>query len=115
MLREYLAKEEDRSMLISSHISTDLEGLCDEIYMIHEGRIVLHEDTDVILGEYAILKVNDSMYEKLDKSYLLAQQKTAYGYVCLTTEKQYYRENYPDMVIENGSIDDLIVMMASEK
>ena len=42
LLREYMEENEERSILISSHISTDLEGLCDDIYMIHEGQIVLH-------------------------------------------------------------------------
>lgn len=115
MLREYLAKGENRSMLISSHISSDLEGLCDEIYMIHNGQIILHEDTDTILGEYGVLKISEAVYEKLDKAYLLKIKKTPYGYDCLTREKQYYHENYPDIIIENGSIDDLIIMMGSEK
>lgn len=43
----------ERSILISSHISSDLESLCDDIYMIHEGHIVLHEETDVLLSDYA--------------------------------------------------------------
>ena len=57
MLREYLARDSERTLLISSHISSDLEGLCDDIYMIHDGKVVLHEDTDVILGEYGVLRV----------------------------------------------------------
>lgn len=111
MIREYLAQDTQRSLLISSHISSDLEGICDDIYMIHNGRIVLHEDTDAILGEYAILKINENMYNKIEKQYLLATEKTSYGYACLTKEKQFYQESYPEIVIEKGSIDDLIVMM----
>ena len=48
LLREYMEADPNRSILISSHISSDLESLCDDIYMIHEGRIVLHEETDVL-------------------------------------------------------------------
>ncbi len=47
LLREYM-ETEGRSILISSHISSDLESLCDDIYMIDKGRIVLHENTDVL-------------------------------------------------------------------
>ncbi len=115
MLRNYLEEDESRSILITSHISSDLEGLCDDIYMIHEGKVILHEDTDVLLGEYAVLKVTDAMHEKMDRQYILKEKKTSFGYECLTGEKQFYAENYPDMVIENGSIDDLIVMLASEE
>ena len=52
LLREYIAEDESRSILISSHISGDLEGICDDLYMIHQGKIVFHEDTDVLLGSY---------------------------------------------------------------
>lgn len=111
MLREYMEEDESRSILISSHISTDLEGLCDDIYMIHNGKIILHEDTDVLMGEYGLLKVSDEQYQKLDKEHLLKIKRENYGYACLTNQKQYYRENYPEIVIENGNLDEAITMM----
>lgn len=109
MLREYM-EQEDRAILISSHISSDLEGLCDDIYFIHEGEIVLHEDTDVLLSDYASLKVSEAQYEKLDKTYLISSVKESYGYHCLTDQKQFYLENYPDVVVEKGCIDDIIML-----
>ena len=110
MLQEYMANGQ-RSILISSHISTDLENLCDDLYMIHDGRIIMHEDTDVLLSEYAVLKPSMEQYEKLDKQYLLRVKKESFGYRCLTNQRQYYAENYPDMVIEKGNIDEMILLM----
>ena len=110
MLQEYMANGQ-RSILISSHISTDLENLCDDLYMIHDGRIIMHEDTDVLLSEYAVLKPSMEQYEKLDKQYLLKVKKESFGYRCLTNQRQYYAENYPDMVIEKGNIDEMILLM----
>lgn len=110
LLREYMEKE-GRAILISSHISADLEGFCDDLYMIDEGEIILHEDTDILLSDYAILKVTKEQFNKLDKAWLLRVAKEKYGYSCLTNQKQYYQENYPDIVIEKGSIDELILMM----
>lgn len=109
MLREYM-EQEGRSILISSHISTDLESFCDDIYLIDEGKIVLHEDTDILLSSYGILKVTPEQYEKLDKRHLLSEKREDYGYRCLTGEKRFYQENYPDVVVENGGIDELILM-----
>ncbi|MBP3460120.1 MAG: ABC transporter ATP-binding protein [Lachnospiraceae bacterium] len=109
MLREYM-EQEDRAILISSHISTDLEGLCDDIYFIHEGEIILHEDTDVLLSDYASLKVDEAQYKKLDKTYLISSLKESYGYRCLTDQKQFYLENYPDVIVEKGCIDDIIML-----
>lgn len=115
MLRAYLAQDNERSILISSHISSDLEGLCDDIYMIHQGKILLHEDTDTILGQYGILKVSEEEYEKLDKQYLVASKKESFGYSCLTNEKQFYLDNHPNIVVENGNIDNMIVIMLGGK
>lgn len=111
LLREFMEKDEDRSILISSHISGDLETLCDDVYMIHEGKIVLHEDTDVLLSDYAVLKMDERQYETLDKQYILRRRKESFGYSCLTNQKQYYLENYPKLAIIKGTIDEVITMM----
>lgn len=110
MLREYM-ETDGRAILISSHISSDLENFCDDIYMIDDGKIVLHEETDILTGEYGLLKVSEEQYEKLDKEYILRHKKEDFGYSCLTDQKQFYQENYPDIVVEKGSIDELIMMM----
>ncbi len=111
LLREFMEKEENRSILISSHISSDLESLCDDLYMIHEGKIIFHEDTDVLLGEYAVLKMDEEQYEKLDRRFILRSRKEAYGYSCLTGQKQYYTENYPEIVMEKSTIDYVMAML----
>lgn len=111
ILRGYLARNEKRSILITSHIATDLESICDDIYLIHQGRILLHEDTDVILSDYAVIKADEETFEKLDRRYLLTARKEGAMYKCLTKEKAFYTENYPDLIVENGGIDDLILMM----
>lgn len=111
MLRDYMAEDESRSILISSHISSDLEGLCDDLYLIEQGKMVLHEETDVLLSDYGVLKVNEAQFEKLDRRYLLCWKKEAFGYQCLTKERQYYLENYPEIVVEKSNIDDVLVLM----
>ena len=104
MLQEYM-KTEERSILISSHISSDLEGICDDVYMIDKGRIVMHEDTDVILGSYGLIKATRSQFEKLDKTYIIDSFEEQFGYNCITNQKQFYVENYPDVVVENCGLD----------
>lgn len=110
-LREYMEEDPKRSILISSHISSDLEHLCDDIYVIHKGKIVLHEEMDVLLEEYGILKVSEKQYETLDQTYILGKKKENFGWMCLTREKQYYRENYPEIVVENGTLDQVILVL----
>lgn len=111
LLREYMEEDEQRSILISSHISSDIESLCDDIYLISNGGIIFHEDTDVLLNDYGLLKLDQQQYEHIDKTYIFRRKKEYFGYSCLTNQKQFYKENYPDIVIEKGSVDDLISMM----
>jgi ABC-2 type transport system ATP-binding protein len=115
ILREYLAQDDEVSLLISSHISSDLEGLCDDIYLIDEGRLLLHEQTDELLDKYGVIKADEETFEKLEKDHILAYKKEKFGYSLFTDEKEYYRENYPDLIIENGNIDDLILIMTGGK
>lgn len=110
LLREYMETEE-RGILISSHISSDLESICDDIYMIHDGRILFHEDTDVILSDYGILKVEDDAYESIDREFILCVKKENYGYCCLTNKRQFYEENYPALVAEKCGIDEIETML----
>lgn len=110
LLREYMEKD-GRSILISSHISADLEGFCDDVYLIDQGRIILHEETDNLLNRYGLLKVTPEQYAGLDQAYILKSRREDFGYSCLTDQKQFYVENYPNIVIERGRIDELIMMM----
>jgi len=113
LLRAYM-EDGTRSIVISSHISSDLEGLCDDIYMIDHGKMILHEDTDVLLGEYGLIKATAEQFEQLDKSYMLKSRKEDFGYSVLTNRKQFYQENYPNLVVEKGSIDEVIMALCHD-
>lgn len=106
-MRDFMENEE-KGILISSHISSDLEGICDDLYFLQNGKIKLHEDTDKILSDYGVLKVSKEQQEILDKKYILYKLQTDYGFELLTNEKQYYADNYSDCVIEKGSVDQVI-------
>lgn len=111
LIREYMAEDENRSVLISSHISSDLESLCDDVYLIDDGKIILHEDTSSLLDDYALLKLSDEQYNKIDHDYIIKIRKESYGYACLTNQKQFFIDNYPEIVIEKNSFDTLFSMM----
>ena len=112
MLRVYM-ENEGNSILISSHISSDLEGLCDDVYMIDNGKIVLHEETNVLLDEFGVIKVTGEQYEALDKAYIMSKKKEAFGFALLTREKKFYQENYPELAIEKAGIDQIITLLIS--
>ena len=80
--------------------------------MLKDGKIIFHEETDVLLDQYVVLKVDEAQYEKLDKSFILKVQKENYGYVCLTNENAFYIENYPQIIIEKAAIDEIVTMLS---
>ena len=111
MIRDYMAEDESRAVLISSHISADLEKLCDEFYMIDAGSLVLHESVDTLFSEYAVLKVTEEQYRQLDQTYLLRRIREPFGYTCLTSQRAFYLENAPGLTIERAGLDELITLM----
>ena len=71
----------------------------------------MHENTDVLMDEYGLIKADEKQFAALDKQYLLRVKKEPFGYSCLTGEKEYYMENYPGLTVERGSLDEVITMM----
>lgn len=59
--------------------------------------------------------MKEEQYQKLEKGYLLRIKKESYGYRCLTNQKQFFVENYPDIAVEKGNIDEVITLMISGK
>ena len=110
MMRDYM-ETPNRGILISSHIAGDLEGLCDDIYMLEKGEVILHEDTDVLLNEYGVLKVTNEQYADMDKNYIVRRKKENWGWQLLTDQKQYYQENARGLAIEKSGIDEVILML----
>ena len=110
MMRDYM-ETPNRGILISSHIAGDLEGLCDDIYMLEKGEVILHEDTDVLLNEYGGLKVTNEQYADMDKNYIVRRKKENWGWQLLTDQKQYYQENARGLAIEKSGIDEVILML----
>lgn len=110
MLRDYMIPG-DRSVLISSHISGDLEGFCDDFYLIDQGKIVMNEEMDELLESYGIIKVSEEQYADIDKSWLIKKKRETYGYSLLTSQKRFYQENVPTAAIEKCTVDEVILMM----
>lgn len=109
LLRSYM--EDSRSILITSHIAGDLETLCDDLYMIQNGRIVFYEEMDVLLDHYGICKVTEEQWRDFDKEFIIKTKKEAFGYLCLTKNRQYYLKNYGSVVVEKASVDDILLLM----
>lgn len=115
MLRDFMGASNEHSILISSHISRDLEGLCDDVYFIDQGCMLLHEEMDRLLDGYGILKVTEEQLSHIDTRYFIGKKKESYGYRCLTNQKQFYLDNYPEITIEKSNVDEVITILLNNR
>lgn len=105
-----------RSIIISSHIASDLEQLCDDFWMIRQGRIQLHETVDALQNEYGILTLSQDQFDVLDKTAVIGYLPDAGGVKVLVSDRKFYEENYPGIVLDKGNIDDLeLILEKGEK
>ena len=111
MLRQFMAEDDQHTILISSHIFSDLANICDEIIMMNHGEVSLEESLDELNDNYVSLKLSNEQYEAIDKNYIIARVLTNYGYHCISNQGSYYRENYPSVVIEKASMDDVFTVL----
>ena len=108
---EDFTREEDHAVLMSSHIVSDLEKLCDYIAFLHQGRLMLWEEKDVLLGKYGILHGTAQQLDDLTQEAILHRKDTPYG-----SEALVLRSNVPDgMPMIPVSIEELFVYMVKEE
>lgn len=104
-------EDDEHSILLSTHITSDLEHIADKIVFIDEGKIVLEKSRDEIMDDYAILKCDIDYFSKIDKEDILRLRKTKYSYEILVNEKQKVSKKYQDCVLDKISIEDLMLLM----
>lgn len=100
LIREFMEEDENRSVLISSHISSDLEGLCDDIYMIDDGKFIFHETTDCLLDQYGLLKLTEEQFNQVDHNYFIKTRKENYGYTALTNQNNSIKKTIQKLLLK---------------
>lgn len=104
-------KDEDHTVLLSTHITTDLEHTSDQIIFIDDGKIVLDEQKDNVINDYGILKCDHSYFDKISKNDVLAYKKNKYNTDVLIKDKERLKKKYKDVIIDNVMLEDLMILM----
>lgn len=103
-------QDENHTVLISSHILSDLEKIADYIAFIHKGDLLFNEEKDRLVEIYGLVSLNDDEFESIDKNAIVAVRKHKFGRECLVV-----RDKMPDGIeLENPSIEDIMVYMIKE-
>lgn len=103
-------QDEEHSILMSSHITTDLEKIADYITFIHKGSVLFSRTKDDLLYNYGIIRCGAAIFERIDKSDILAFRKKEYQWDVLVSDKEKARRRYKDAVVDDASIDDILLL-----
>lgn len=103
-------QDETHSILMSSHITTDLEKVADYITFIHQGKIVFSKPKDELIYNYGILRCGAEDFHRLDPADILAWRKNDYQWDVLVGDKNKAMSRYRSIVIDNPSIDDILLL-----
>ena len=101
-------RDENCSILLSSHIVSDLEKICDYIAFLHRGRLVLCEEKDRLLEEYALVRLPEERLSELSEESIISRRASGYA-----TEALVLRGGIPAAIpTEHTSLEDIILFLA---
>lgn len=103
-------EDENHSIFVSSHITTDLEQVADYIVFINEGKIILTETKDKIIEDYAVVKCSEEEFNKIDKKDILKHKKNKYNYQVLISDKNKFKKKYNIKTIDKATLDDIMLL-----
>ena len=108
IFREYVI-EEDHTILLSSHITGDLEQLADEVVFIDGGKIVLKGNKDEILEKHGILRCKKDELGSISQSLLVSAEFSSLGAEALVNDKKAAQKLYPQMLIEPAGLEQIMI------
>lgn len=114
IFREFVV-EEDHTILLSSHITGDLEKLADEVVFINGGKIVLSGNKDDILEKHGLLKCKKSELSSISEAHIVNAQSGAFSVEVLVKDRNACQKMYPEMVVEPVSLEEIMLFYVNRE
>ncbi len=102
-------EDENNSILISSHITDDIETIADYIVFIDKGEMIFTKSIEELRDDYAVIRCKDTEFCKIDKTDIVRLMKNKYSYDVLVDNKEEAKHKYGEFVIDRTTIDDIIL------
>lgn len=103
-------QDEENSVLISSHITSDFQKVADYIICIHNGKIIFNEKKDTLIYDYGMIKCKTEDFNKIDKKDIFKYTKTDCMYEVLVKNKKEMESKYKGLLIDNVKIEEIMFM-----
>ena len=103
-------QDEEHSILVSSHITSDLEKVADYIVFIHEGKMIFCMPKDELLERYGIIKCGAAQFDAVDKNDIVAYRKQDYEWQILVADREKAAKKYPKAMVIPAAIDEIMLL-----
>lgn len=104
-------QDEEHTILLSTHITSDLEHIADKIIFINQGKVVLDQSRDDLLDNYGILKCDVDNFDTISKDDIIAYKKNKYDYEILINDINKIKKKYKDFIVDKITLEELMVLM----
>lgn len=112
LLSDFINEDENNTILISSHIISDLEKICTDFIFIHEGKIILNEKKKILENEFLKLSISEEEFDSFDKFKIIRFKKIGENYNVLLQNNE---ENAKLTGVEKASAEDILIFLIKGK
>lgn len=109
LIREF-TEEEDHTVVMSSHITSDLDKVADYIAFLHEGKLQFVKSYDELQNDYGVLHCGKDFFESLREEDIVSFKKEPYEYKVLVRNRNGILSVFPDLEMEKASVEDIMLM-----
>lgn len=109
IFQEFIENGEN-SILVSSHITSDLEHIADYITFINEGKIILSKERDELLEKYGLAKCSEEEFKTINSNDYIKYKKNRYDYEVLVEDKNEFKKKYNISIVDRPSLEDIMLI-----
>ncbi len=114
IFREYL-QDETNSILMSSHITSDLEKIADCVTFIDKGKILLTGYKDDILDSHGVIKCSKADYKEIDKEDIVSARLNDFGVEAMVSDRASAREKYSGLTIDKTTLEEIMLFYVNRE
>ena len=104
-------KQENHSILLSSHITSDLEKIADYIVFIHNGEIILNKTKDELIYEYGVIRCSENDFHNILSEDILSSMKKDYQIDVLIKKRKLIEKKYKNLIVDSVSLDEIMLLL----
>lgn len=108
-------QEEDHTVFLSSHITSDIEKISDYILLIHKGKLLFFENKDTLIYDYGLIRCSEEEFAKLEGASVLGIQKNRFEVEVLVKNRKDLENRYSNLVMDRVSIEDILLYAVKNK